>query len=64
MKQYRLLERALVGGEVHEAGYEFTLPDGVPGPMKTITLKHERYQAVGGEHVPGEYKDVPLYEEV
>ena len=35
-KQYRLLARAQLDGEVREPGYSFTLADGVRGPHKTM----------------------------
>jgi hypothetical protein len=35
-KQYRLLARAQIDGEVREPGYVFTLADGELGPHKTM----------------------------
>ena len=63
-KKYRLKVSAHVDGHIRESGHVFHLKDGERGPHRTIIKSHDRYNAVTGDRVLGEYEDVPLYEEV
>jgi hypothetical protein len=55
-KQYRLLARAQIDGEVREPGYVFTLAEGESGPQKTVVWSTP-YPSTQGY-------DEPLYEEI
>jgi hypothetical protein len=79
-KQYRLLARAQIDGEVREPGYVFTLKDGERGPHRTVVAsnaggmawRHSRELAPcdpgwpAGWIMPDEpmMRDEPLYESV
>jgi hypothetical protein len=79
-KQYRLLARAQIDGEVRQPGYVFTLKDGERGPHRTVVAsnaggmawRHSRELAPGDPGWPAGWimpdepmmRDEPLYEPV
>jgi hypothetical protein len=79
-KQYRLLARAQIDGEVREAGYVFTLAEGERGPERAVIASNiggmawRRAKELAPDHagwpvgwfMPDEptMRDEPLYEPV
>lgn len=68
-KRYRLTAPAQMDGAVRGRGHEFTLAEGQMGPHRAVRVTHDHidYDPANGidaNHVPGEMKDEPLYEEV
>ena len=59
----RLLVRAQIGGSLREPGQEFTLPDGVLGPHRSIMTSHERIDINNdARRLLPDYENEPLYE--
>lgn len=59
----RLLARAQIAGSLREPFEEFTLPDGVRGPHRTIMRTHEKIDLDNdAKRVLPDHEDEPLYE--
>ena len=63
----RLKERMFFMGRMHQPGEIIDLPDGMKGPHKSERVSHDRIDynidpAIDANRMPGELKDVPLFD--
>jgi hypothetical protein len=64
-KRVRLTAQAYLDGALREPGYEFFLPEGEKGPMRTVRRHHERIDVARDNlRIDAASADEPLFEDV
>lgn len=65
----RLKTKAFINNHLHGPGDIVDLPEGVKGPVRMVTIKHEKIDygtdpSVDANRILPEMREEPLYEEV